>query len=134
MNTKFKILWYEDELSWYDSIVLDVDNIIQDHQLEPQINRRLGDDLSVTDLTVNEFDLIIMDYRLISGQTGDRIIQKIRDAHILTDVLFYSSQYDTMIEAIKGVSPPIDGIYTSDRKNFVCIQSPCDIPINAIQI
>lgn len=116
MNCIFKILWFEDEPTWYRMQVIRLNQLMNKHCLKADITRKNGDDFDMADLCGNEYDLILMDYKLASGNTGDAIISSIRSQNILTDILFYSSQYDEMLTAIQNVSPPIDGVYYADRK------------------
>lgn len=116
MNCIFKILWFEDEPTWYRMQTIRITQLMNKHCLKANITRKTGDDFALSDLCGNEYDLILMDYKLASGNTGDAIISSIRSQNILTDILFYSSQYDEMLTAIQNISPPIDGVYYSDRK------------------
>lgn len=115
MNRTFKILWFEDELPWYNMEQRRVTDILAMHCLLPQITRRNGDDFDLTEVCTNCYDLIIMDFKLAAGTTGDTIVSAIRGNNVLTDILFYSSEEENMINAINSVSPPIDGIYYTKR-------------------
>ncbi len=116
MNCTFKILWFEDEPTWFRMQILRINQLMDKHCLIAEINRKNGDDFNLDELFGNEYDLILMDYKLASGNTGDAIIASIRAQNILTDILFYSSQYEDMLVAIKSVFPPIDGVYYANRK------------------
>ena len=105
MNTIFKILWFEDEQTWYNMEKLRVEGILKTHYLIPEIVRKSGDD----------FDLILMDFKLADGVTGDTIVAALRESSILTDILFYSSEEDAMLAAIRTKMPPIDGVYLTKR-------------------
>lgn len=114
MNIKFKILWFEDELEWYKMEKNRVESIIKKHCLEPVITRRIGNDFKIEDITGNDYDLILMDFGLY-GITGDDIALSIRDNNTLTDILFYSSDEENMINAIHAKMPKIDGVYFTKR-------------------
>lgn len=116
MNCTFKILWFEDEPTWFKMQTLRINRFMEKHCLKADINRKNGDDFNLEELCGNEYDLILMDYKLAAGNTGDAIISSIRAQNILTDILFYSSQYDDMLLAIKATFPPIDGVYYANRK------------------
>ena len=92
MNTFFKILWFEDEVTWFNMERLRINSILQEHYLIPEIVRKDGDDFDISELTGNDYDLIIMDYKLAEGTTGDTVVTAIRENNILTDILFYSSE------------------------------------------
>lgn len=115
MNTLFKILWFEDEVVWYNMERLRINAILQEHYLTPQIVRKNGDDFDIAELTGNDYDLILMDYKLAEGTTGDTIVSAIRKNNILTDILFYSSEEQNMLVAISKEMPPIDGVYLTKR-------------------
>lgn len=115
MNTVFKILWFEDEISWFNMERLRINAILKDHYLIPEIVRRDGDNFDINEVTGNEYDLILMDYKLAEGTTGVTIVSAIRRNDILTDILFYSSEEHNMLTAITKEMPPIDGIYLTKR-------------------
>lgn len=116
MNCTFKILWFEDEPTWFRMQTLRINQFMEKHCLLADISRKNGDDFVLSELCGNEYDLILMDYKLAAGNTGDAIITSIRSQNILTDILFYSSQYEDMLATIKTVFPPIDGVYYANRK------------------
>lgn len=115
MNTTFKILWFEDEPVWFNMEKLRIEGILKTHYLIPVIERRDGDDFDLEELTGNDYDLIFMDYKLAEGKTGDTIVTAIRNSDILTDILFYSSEEQNMLSAIREQMPPIDGVYLTKR-------------------
>lgn len=115
MNTTFKILWFEDEPVWFNMEKLRIEGILKTHYLIPVIERRDGDDFDLEELTGNDYDLIFMDYKLAEGKTGDTIVAAIRNSDILTDILFYSSEEQNMLSAIRKQMPTIDGVYLTKR-------------------
>lgn len=117
MNIKFKILWYEDEPDWLAGAREDVENILKKHSLLPELDIRDGQAFDRTAVIGNDYDLILMDYRLEDGVTGDEIISVIRENSNLTDILFYSSDLDGMYNSLKNGIPLLDGIYLAKRKN-----------------
>lgn len=115
MNTTFKILWFEDELAWFNMEKLRIEEILGTHYLIPVIERKDGDDFDLEEITGNDYDLIFMDYKLAERKTGDTIVAAIRNSDILTDILFYSSEEQNMLSAIRAQMPPIDGVYLTKR-------------------
>lgn len=116
MNYKFRILWFEDESGWYRGAKTKADLHIARHCLESDITRKRNADFDIELLKGNAFDLILMDYDLNSTRTGDSLIQEIREAEVFTDILFYSSKYDSLLGSIQTVTPPIDGVFYANRK------------------
>lgn len=115
MNTFFRILWFEDEVSWYNMEKIRINSILQEHYLTPEIVRKDGDGFDISELTGNDYDLIMMDYKLAAEATGDIIVSAIRQNDILTDILFYSSEEQDMLAAVTKGMPPIDGVYLTKR-------------------
>ena len=119
MTNEFKILWFEDETTWYTMESRKVSSYLKNtYTLTADLKRETGANFNVDILkTENRYDLIVMDYKLAAGNTGERIIKLIRNDSILTDVLLYSSQYQDMVDALIDKNPLIDGVYFADRKN-----------------
>lgn len=115
MNTSFKILWFEDKPEWYKMERRRIEAIIKKHDLKLEVDRKDGSDFNISSLMGNQYDLILMDYQLAQEVKGDAIASAIRASNILTDILFYSSHEEEMIEAILEKRPLIDGIYFAKR-------------------
>ena len=115
MNVSFKILWFEDEFAWFQMEQMRINEILQEHNLKPDITRKDGDSFNIDELLGNEYDLILMDFILADGNTGDIIVSAIRENDILTDILFYSSHEVEMLSAVSNNTPPIDGVYFTKR-------------------
>jgi len=116
MNYFFNVLWFEDNAGWYRLQKPKLEAIVAEHCLQCNITPKRSSSFDVEELKTTNYDLILMDYDLASKITGVHVISAIRDANVLTDILFYSSQYDAMISAVASISPPLDGIYYSSRK------------------
>lgn len=121
MNIVFRVLWFEDEVSWRPSSERKMNEIIEEHNLVPEITWKKGDENDTEDELKKDYDLILMDYEL-RGTTGNILIRKLRQLDIYTDVLFYSGNFGKMVEALYNIDKnnygvePVDGIYFSDRK------------------
>ncbi|WP_400207006.1 hypothetical protein [Candidatus Methanomassiliicoccus intestinalis] len=114
MKSEFNVLWFEDD-SWYDSARKYLDSSISKHKLIPKVERNTGCDFDISAIGDKEYDLIIMDYMLDDGKFGDKIASDIRENKILTDILFYSSDFDKMKNALYNNNDPIEGIYYTKR-------------------
>lgn len=121
MNVCFKVLWFEDEMSWRPSSERKMKEIIEKHNLLLDITWKKGNEEDAEDELKKDYDLILMDYEL-RGTTGSILIRKLRQLEIYTDVLFYSGDYEEMIKDLYNIDEnsfsidPIDGVYFSDRK------------------
>lgn len=119
MTNIFRILWFEDNTTWYNMELKKVQrHVWEKYCLEIDSTRNTGADFDPAVLTSNnEYDLILMDYKLAAGNTGKAMVDLIRNNSILTDVLLYSSEYKNMIDELKADNPLIDGVFFADRKN-----------------
>ena len=93
MKIRYRILWFEDEEEYFEE------------DLQPEIkafveskgfiyectHRKTGTDLDAL-LDAAVYDLIVSDLNLGTDETGERLIDYIRDdKHVLTEVLLYSA-------------------------------------------
>ena len=131
MNTIFKILWFEDETVWFNMEKIRIEDCLKTHYLTPSIVRKKGDDFDISELTGNDYDLILMDFKLADESTGDTIASALRRNNILTDILFYSSEEEAMLAAIRAKMPPIDGVYLTKRE-YTVFTSKAENIINKI--
>lgn len=121
MNVVFKVLWFEDEMSWRLSAERKMKEIIEKHNLLLNITWQKGNEKDIENELEKEYDLILMDFDL-RGTTGNILIRKLRQLEVYTDVLFYSGNFGKMVESLYSIDrnnmsiDPIDGIYFSDRK------------------
>jgi len=127
MKLKYKILWVEDE---EDSIKIKAKNI------RLYLENEYGFECSLDDITIldyeefetnyidnnkmkigtniEQFDLVLVDFNLGEVQhTGDKLIKVVRDGNIYSEILFYSSDLDSLKEKLNKHF--IDGIFTSNR-------------------
>ena len=121
MNITFKVLWFEDDVSWRPSSERNFIKIVEAHNLRPEIKWMKGDEEGAETELEKNYDLILMDYEL-RGRYGNVLIKKLRELNIYTDVLFYSGNYQNMVNALFNVEDkresiePVDGVYFSERK------------------
>lgn len=121
MNVVFKVLWFEDEISWRPSSERKMKEIIERHNLLLDITWKKGNEKDIEDELKKEYDLILMDFEL-RGTTGNILIRELRQLEVYTDVLFYSGNFEKMIKTLYNIDKnnsiidPIDGVYFSDRK------------------
>ncbi len=112
MKLKYKILWFDNEPDWVESIEDDVREIVEDEYCfiyDKELREK--DDPKTS---YNNYDLILMDLNLEDEKTGDQLIQNIRDLDIYTDVLFYSADGISTIKE-KAQTLGLEGVYFSGR-------------------
>ncbi len=127
MKLKYKILWIEDEKisikikarnirryleDEYGFECLESDITILDYE-EFNQNYILNNQIKI-DSDIDKFDLLLVDFNLGEEEhTGDKLIQIIRDSNIYSEILFYSSDLDSLLERLNKHF--IDGVFTSVR-------------------
>lgn len=116
MNCDFNILWFEDASDWAEMEKGNIEEMLDKYGLGLNFEILDGYNFDKSKLCSNNYDLILIDYKLASGQKGNDIIKSIRNNAVLTDVLFYSSQYSDLLHAIKNQAELLDGVYYADRK------------------
>lgn len=103
MNLKYKILWFEDD---EDVITHDVGPAIKNYLTNEGFNldviHHLNGEL-LNELIVNKnYDLIVTDLNLGEHETGDILIDHIRDGHVLTEVLLYSANANEINQIVEN--------------------------------
>lgn len=111
MKLNYRVLWIENDSEWVESIREEIEEIISDFGLEPDItNKPSGED----NLSYNGYDLILMDLALANDESGDALISRIRSLEIFTDIVFYSASGIAEVKK-KATSMNLEGVYFADR-------------------
>jgi len=115
MTLDYKILWFEDEKSWYEAILPDISEFLTENGFTLVPNRKEnGRDFEKT-TEEDDYDLILIDYNLLGNEKGDILIQKIRELKIYTDIVFYSQHGETIVRDT-AKEKGLDGVFCADRK------------------
>jgi hypothetical protein len=107
MKIDFSILWVDDNRDFVDSLKPQLNKWMDEHGLGLTIHWRPGEAGIYTDLTKNEVELIVLDYKLKGGKKGDAIISEIREKGFLEDIIFYTT--DAIPNNMFEVPP--DGVF-----------------------
>lgn len=119
MKLNYYVLWVEDDNSWFETTSELFSNIISEYGFNPQIERKKSLDEVVSEMQTNglkNYDIFLIDFKLRNSADGDSIIDFLRDKSIYTDVIFYSSDKQSIIDSIK--EHLFEGVYHSDRKEI----------------
>lgn len=113
MNIDYKILWFEDDKDWYDSIQSFIEKYLTDNGFNFIASRYpSGTDLENI-LSADDFDLILVDYNL-PGELGDKLIERLRKFDLYTDIVFYSQNgAEKVRKALQEKA--VEGIYCAGR-------------------
>ena len=115
MNLAYRILWFEDEMDWAQSLVLDIKTFIEELGFifsEPRFERN---NINIDNIKYEDFDLILMDYNLSGAEKGDILINKIREHNFFSEIIFYSAA-DTPTLRKAVLDNELDGVYCAGRQ------------------
>ena len=138
MRIEYKILWVEDEKGWYDEAQGLIGDYLEDlgfiiDSKHCKTFEEVKSEHSINQL--KDYDLLLVDFSLAGSPDGDEIIKFIREQiknPILTDVIFYSNDIESVRDSIKKYE--FEGIYTSQRKDFITkVEQVIDTTIKKVQ-
>lgn len=115
MKIDYNILWFEDIPEWYESMIPFVDGYLDSKGFSLIADRKDNSDNLELLLKRNEFDLILLDYNLKDGETGDKIIEKVRSFDLYTNVIFYSQDGERKLREILQ-QRGLEGVYCANRE------------------
>jgi CheY-like chemotaxis protein len=114
MRLDYKLLWIEDEIDWVDTYQDTFYDYLLDFGFKLNTERltKAPTPTELAELGIEKFHLILMDYNLGSGDSGQDVIQAIRGAGEVTEIIFYSSD-PNLVEKIHGLA--LEGVYWARR-------------------
>lgn len=120
MRIKFYILWFENEPTWIEGKINDVKDIVKEEGfewVEPMICKK-GSEFRGD---YNDFDIILVDYRLVGGrkegQSGADIINTIRK-NCYSTIIFYSQDGEQVLRK-EIADKRLDGVFCVSRDDFL---------------
>jgi hypothetical protein len=119
MKLNYYVLWVEDDDSWFKTTSELFSETIFDFGFNPIIERKKNLDgvvNQIADSGLKNFDIFLIDFKLRNSLDGDNIIEYVRNNNIFTDIIFYSSDKQSIVDSIK--EHLFEGVYHSDRKEL----------------
>ncbi len=119
MKLNYYVLWVEDDDSWFKTTSELFSETIFDYGFNPIIERRksLNEVTNqIVDSGLKKFDIFLIDFKLRNSQDGDNIIDYVRNSNIFTDIIFYSSDKQSIVDSIR--EHLFEGVYHSDRNEL----------------
>jgi hypothetical protein len=116
MMLKYRILWFEDNEDYLESLKPRIVRFIDDLGFDPEIIPKTDNtDVDALLNSIEDFNLILMDYNLNSGPKADgqgsKILKKIRENDLYTEVVFYSNAKNILKARKEG----FDGVYFTEK-------------------
>ena len=119
MKIDYRILWIEDDLSWYETTLELFKGILDDEGFVLQSDKKSNIE-EIKEMLRNDglqnFDMVLIDFTLKNSDTGDEIIRIIREQEIYTDILFYSTDREKIADSIRKQN--LEGVFTADRQTI----------------
>jgi DNA-binding response OmpR family regulator len=121
MQLEYRILWFEDQVEQVQPAAARIRDALARLGFEPKITFR-----EVVAATPNpaanlpsqsEVDLILVDWKLGGGQTGDDLARRVRATHRDTEIVFYSSESQKKLRDLIHAQN-IDGVRCVNRPNI----------------
>jgi len=119
MKLNYYVLWVEDDDSWFKTASELFSETIIDYGFNPIIDRKKNFDevkKNIIDTGLKKTDILLIDFKLRNSKDGDSIIDYVRNNNIFTDIIFYSSDKQSIVDSIK--EHLFEGVYHSDRKEL----------------
>lgn len=118
MRLRYKILIFDDDMDWVDSIKDELIDIVEFEGFLINPDEDIKHCTKESDFKgdFDKYDMILVDYDLRS-EHGDQIIENIRNYQHFTDVIFYTQGGTNLLEIL--YSKKIQGVYWSPRRNCV---------------
>tara|TARA_R110000868_G_scaffold406032_1_gene686080 strand:+ start:3025 stop:3942 length:918 start_codon:yes stop_codon:yes gene_type:complete len=119
MKLNYYVLWVEDDDSWYKTASELFSDTIIDYGFNPIFDRKRKFDevkQTVIDTGLKKIDILLIDFKLRNSKDGDSIIDYVRNNDVFTDIIFYSSDKQSIVDSIK--EHLFEGVYHSDRKEL----------------
>ncbi len=122
MRINYNLLWVEDNKGWYGTTKELFEGLMDDlgFKLNCKNCKNLNDvNNEIQNNNLKPYDLLLVDFTLAGSPNGDEIINLIRSNEenpILTDILFYSTDVQSVKESMSEFG--LEGVYTSHRNEI----------------
>jgi CheY-like chemotaxis protein len=127
MRIDFNVLWVDDQPESIESYKEGLEPIIREHGFRLIVQDALtinkAKELVDDHILADNFDLIMVDFDLGAGQSGDNAIREIRNALPYKDIIFYSGGTTIIKLRQLAFDQAVESVYYATRDNLVEIAS-----------
>ncbi|PRZ22836.1 hypothetical protein [Flavobacterium granuli] len=119
MKIDYNILWIEDDNSWFETTSEIFKENLEEYGFNLNVNRKINlieVDAEIKSNGLKKTDILLIDFNLRNSDNGDVIINLLRNNEIYTDIIFYSSDLNSVKESMHRYF--MEGVYYSDRKEI----------------
>jgi hypothetical protein len=119
MSLEYNIFWVEDLDESFDTYSRRIRKYVESKNFRCNIYRiKMQNEFDIEKINLNDFDILIIDYRLGENEDGREIIKSVRQGKYLNDVLFYSGEGEAkLLQLVQEQA--LEGVFVSNRDNQV---------------
>ena len=122
MRLDFNVLWVDDQIGMVEGFQEAIFRKLRNEGFEFKAKNVTSIDESISDLSVevfhDEIDLILVDYDLGAGGTGDVVLKRIREIQPFKEIIFYSAVAPKKLKQL-AFDQDVAGIYCASRDALV---------------
>jgi CheY-like chemotaxis protein len=119
MKLVYKILWIDNEQDFFQNHEDIINEYLEDKGFVCDITKYTSisefEDKEISSEHQKSYDLFLIDLNLDNDDTGDQIINNIRE-NTLVDIIFYSTVLDSVRKSVSKNN--IEGVYITNRNKY----------------
>lgn len=115
MNLSYSILWYDDDRDFFESLDKEpIETTIKSWGFSPKIISVHNTDELRQHAPFNQFDMLVVDFKLGGDEHGDKFIKDVRDQNVFAEIIFYSTSASS--ELWDAVSKEqLEGVFVTNK-------------------
>lgn len=115
MNLSYSILWYDDDKDFFESVDKEpIETEIASWGFSPKIFSVHNSDELRQHEPFNQFDMLVVDFKLGGDEHGDKFIKDVRDQNVFSEIIFYSTSASS--ELWKAVhDKQLEGVFVTNK-------------------
>lgn len=115
MNLNYTILWYDDDRDFFESLDKEpIEEMIASWGFRPQIVPVHDSSELQQFAPFDQFDMLVVDFKLGGDEHGDQFIRGIRDQNIFAEIIFYSTSASSELwQAVHDKQ--LEGVYVTNK-------------------
>lgn len=115
MNLSYSILWYDDDKDFFESLDKEpIETTIKSWGFSPEIFSVHNTDELQQHAPFNQFDMLVVDFKLGGNEHGDKFIKDVRDQNVFAEIIFYSTSASSELwDAVR--KEELEGVFVTNK-------------------
>lgn len=115
MNLSYSILWYDDDKDFFESLDKEpIETEIKSWGFSPEIFSVHNTDELRQHAPFNQFDMLVVDFKLGGDEHGDKFIKDVRDQNVFAEIIFYSTSASSELwDAVR--KEQLEGVFVTNK-------------------